>query len=92
MTDKANDQLVFTYHYLAFLNNDVDNRIILDHNCELFQTLYGTPSDLLHIRCYNNIKYKTITKTITNTITLTQPCILHGNGKYDMSNLIKQIL
>lgn len=61
--DNEDDQLFFTLKYLTGSN------IILDHKCELFQTISGTQDDLI---VHKNRVY--------NSYTNTYPIFLHGNG------------
>ena len=77
------DQLFFTKKFLENdnlendnLENDNlennDNNIKLDYNCEIFQTLSG-----LNINSFDiNINKS----RIFNSITSSNPCIIHGNG------------
>lgn len=61
--DSDDDQLYFTTKYLS------GSKIIIDHNCELFQTLNGSSQD---ITFYKNRCFNMYTKTF--------PAIIHGNG------------
>lgn len=62
--DSADDQLYFARKYLSGTD------IILDHQCQLFQTLNGS-TDSVSI---------TTEYTLHNDVTGTNPMILHGNG------------
>jgi hypothetical protein len=70
-------------------------KIILDHKCILFQTMFGLSNNVFEIKSFwssetahndNFNKFK-----IYNNITKTEPCILHGNGKVDMSEIITKL-
>jgi hypothetical protein len=69
-------------------------KIILDHKCVLFQTMFGLSKDVFEVKemwdlersNYNVGKFK-----LYNNITKTEPCILHGNGKVDMSEIITKL-
>jgi len=71
------DQLYWTKHFL-----NEKNRIILDTNCEIFQTLAHDNGDSFGI----------IDGKFTNKVTGTNPLIAHGNGRafdeFDYSYLI----
>lgn len=70
------DQLFYTKKYIN------GEKIKLDYNCELFQTMYGVIEDL---EIKNNRVY--------NKYTNTYPVFIHGNGssKKDLNNLISYI-
>ncbi len=74
-----NDQRYFTN---IFCNTD---EIKLDYTCILFQTLYNIDIQKQKIYSIVNNKFKNIYYN-------TDPCVLHGNGKYNMEYLIKNIL
>lgn len=61
--DNEDDQLFFTKKYLSGKN------IILDHNCEIFQTINGASQDLSIFK-----------NRIYNKYTNSYPIFLHGNG------------
>lgn len=63
INDIDDDQLYFTHKYLA------NEKIILDHKCELFQTLCGANDD---IGIHKNRIY--------NKYTNSYPVFIHGNG------------
>lgn len=70
------DQEFFTKE---FLNND---NIILDYNCEIFQTLGGINNEL-------DINYKE--SRIHNIIFNTKPNLLHGNGAEKVKLYLNQL-
>jgi hypothetical protein len=77
ISEKINDQRYFTN---IFLNS---NDIVLDYNCILFQTLYNINKNYLIIE--NN-------KKLYNTYSDSYPCVLHGNGKIDMTEYINELI
>lgn len=77
---KLHDQRHFTNLYL---NSDL---IKLDHNCHLFQTLYGVNTDTIHIEDKYITNYSITFKGGRST-----PCILHGNGKVNMTEYINKL-
>ena len=67
------DQLFFTNKFLENDNlENNDNNIKLDYNCEIFQTLSGLNINLFDININKS--------RIFNSITSSNPCIIHGNG------------
>ena len=60
------------YYSRKFLSNEYP--IVLDHNCEIFQTINGA-SDIITINFSKG--------TIQNDETKTTPAIIHGNGGMD---------
>ena len=65
--DFQDDQLFYAQRYLS------SKDIILDHNCQLFQTVNGVADDL---RVYKNRIYNTYAKSY--------PVLIHGNGPAKM--------
>ncbi len=63
VNDNDDDQLFFTYKYLS------EEKIILDHKCELFQAVNGSKDDLI---IHKNRIY--------NKYTNSYPVFIHGNG------------
>lgn len=75
--ENPNDQDWFTD---IFLNKCV--KIKADYECKIFQTIWGTKSDELSISEDNRI-YNELTDEI--------PCIIHGNGQSDLTDIYKLI-
>lgn len=76
------DQLYYT---LSFLNKGIHlNKlnIKLDYNCEIFQCLNG-------IFYYIDIEYDR--SKIKNSLTNTNPCIIHGNGGLNSKLFLNQL-
>jgi len=76
------DQLYYT---LSFLNKGIHlNKlnIKLDYNCEIFQCLNG-------IFYYIDIEYDR--SKIKNSLTNTNPCIIHGNGDLNSKLFLNQL-
>jgi hypothetical protein len=59
----------------AFYSEDMENKLILDFNCELFQTLshsgpnHGSPEE-----------FTIENKRLINNLTGSKPCFVHNNG------------
>lgn len=83
--DTDDEQLYYTNKYLHFLQNDVNycNKIQIDYNCEIFQTLNGF--------CNVNIDFQIKTNQILNLETNSHPCILHGNGPAETKFALSRI-
>lgn len=73
VSNTDDDQLYFTRLFLG-----TDSNIILDHHCQLFQTLAGTNGTDIRL-CRNRIY---------NTVTNSYPVFIHGNGmsKYKLNH------
>ena len=71
--DTDDDQLFYTLNYLS-----TNNKIILDHDCQLFQALNGVESDII---LHKNRIY--------NKYTNSYPVFIHGNGsaKFHLNKL-----
>ena len=68
INDYDDDQLYFTNMFLS-----KKYKIIIDYNCEIFQTLNYAINDI-------NIDY--FNRNIVNKLQKTYPCVLHANGPY----------
>lgn len=59
-----------------------DGRLILDFDCQLFQTIshsgaaHGSPEEFSIINCFD----KACTKKLANNLTESEPCFVHANG------------
>ena len=62
------DQRLFTKYFLA--HSDI---VCLDHRAWLFQNLHGLPPEHLRIESGSRVR-------LVNRLTMTDPCVLHGNG------------
>ncbi len=62
------DQLLFARYFLA--HPDI---VCLDHRAWLFQNLHGVPPEHLRIESDSRVR-------LVNRLTMTDPCVLHGNG------------
>ena len=69
---KADDQLFFSQQLLLYLKGDLDIRISLDSNCDLFQPLSRVKQDTWSLLA-NPHRFR-------NELTGSEPVILHGNG------------
>jgi hypothetical protein len=67
------DQRLFTD---LFLNRSAP--IVLDHDCRLCQCLFRSERDL---------RYEPVARRIVNRLTGNAPCVFHGNGNADMSQV-----
>ena len=74
------DQLFYT---LEFLNNNSNKDIKLDYNCEIFQTLSGLSQSILELKLNKSRIY--------NSLTSSNPCIIHGNGGVRSKLLLNHI-
>jgi len=79
--NNEDDQLYYTKIFL-FDNKLPDNnkKIILDYNCEIFQTLHFSFDDI-------GIMNKRIFNKYTNTF----PCLLHGNGPNSVKEYLSRL-
>lgn len=82
LASKADDQRNYTRIYLDSTD------ITLDHKCKLFQCLNAVPESIFKI----NFDMIRLRNTLVNTQTNTEPCILHGNGKFNMNHYIKELI
>ena len=75
------DQLYYTKIFL-FDNKLPDNnqKIILDYNCEIFQTLNCSFDDI-----------QVMNKRVLNKYTNTFPCLLHGNGPNSVKEYLSRL-
>lgn len=78
VSNTDDDQLFFTNIYL---NNKFIDRITLDHNCYLFQTLNDSITDIVF-----NDKH-----TIHNIRFNTYPLVIHGNGPAEYKQFIYRL-
>lgn len=71
------DQLACT---LAFLSGNF--KIVLDHDCRLFQSLYMADAD---------VEWDESNKRMRNKLTKRNPLAFHGNGRADMRFVISHL-
>ena len=71
INDHEDDQYYYTMKFLNSFNETNSIKILLDYNCEIFQTLNGSTDDI-EIQYYKS--------RIINKLFNTSPCIIHGNG------------
>jgi len=76
--DTEDDQLYYTNKYL-----NACNKIQIDYNCEIFQTLNGF--------CNINTDFQIGIYQILNLETNSRPCILHGNGPAETKLVLSRI-
>lgn len=70
---EPDDQRHFTRLYL----HETEPRITLDHGCELFQSLFESGDDVTYT-------VDGPAPLVTNNVTGSEPCVLHGNGSFPM--------
>tara|TARA_R100001163_G_C5068418_1_gene208677 strand:+ start:3900 stop:6956 length:3057 start_codon:yes stop_codon:yes gene_type:complete len=84
ISEWEDDQRFWTKLYLdqEKNENEVQPRIVLDYNSEIFQTLNGSDE-------YLNVNYKK--SIIYNSKSCVEPCFLHGNGPNSVKLKLNQM-